>query len=91
MSIPRVGSLGSSQEGWGERAANHWGKQKSQLTGYGAKNLTFCSAGDPAIQGQRPTANVVLVRLISCKTATSIQHKAQLISTQIFSGQVELK
>lgn len=91
MSIPRVGSHGSSQEGWGKREANHWGKEKSQLTGCGAKNPTFCRAGDPAIQGQRPMAHVVLVRLISCKTATSKQHRAQLISTQIFSEQAELK
>lgn len=36
-----------------------------------------------------PIVHVVLVRLISRETATSKQHRAQLISTQTFSGQAD--
>lgn len=62
-----------------------------QLTGYGAKSPTFDRARDPVVQGQRLAAHVVLVRLISRETATSKQHRAQLISTQTFSGQADFK
>lgn len=38
-----------------------------------------------------PIVHVVLVRLVSRETATSKQHRAQLISTQTFSGQADFK
>lgn len=61
--------------GRGEGDTNHWGKQESQLTGCRAKSPTFYRSRDPDIQGQCPTVYVVLVRLISSKTATSKQHR----------------
>lgn len=61
------------------------------MTGCGAKSPTFYRAQDPAIQSQHPTAHVVLVRLVSRETTTSKQHRAQLISTQTFSGQVHFE
>lgn len=95
MSIPQHWQSRLQPEGqlWGEERepANHWGRQESQMTGCGAKSPTFYRAQDPAIQSQHPIAHVVLVRFISRETTTSKQHRAQLISTQTFSGQVHFE
>lgn len=79
---------------WLQPGGQLWGRERKILTNRG-------EAGEPAdrvwsqepriLHSQHPTAHVVLVRLFSSKIATSKQYKAQLISTQPFSGQANFK